>query len=870
MPSALDRLLTSPSALRLLRAAINTPESPTAYLGTTATKCCTCRTHPRRAYQKPRPSTTPPLNWNRLNQGPAAPETRDVQLQDGQKPYDARTWAECLQQKTRIGGWIGIRQIWAARDGVYDLPTSDTPDAEYLWATFFTVPDLVLPVILHAVEVRRKTGHLHPRLYELCMGYWLPRERQIDQVPHYHHYFLVHLKLRKLPLRSLAHHGKQRFTSKSYAAFMEIYRTSNEKDVYDEIVPTLYVRGSVRLAQQWHTLCILRGDRPSPEVAAVPAIQKLQASISDPTDPKARLVSIYADRMKHGPSKLNNDLLRRLQGRDTAPVRFDDKLCAKLFATRSFSVESVIQGLAMVGVNEIGPLAVRAMATTAESNNVIKDSFEALKAAGIALQGTVFSLALEKFALDERWGLVRSMLSSDQHSDVYDDIGQQKELLAYYLENQDFEQAHRTLAIMSFFHNDMATESWNLLLQAQVAQVAHFQPHQIWHTLENMRQKRILVYTQTLVSIKSLLRPRRRTRKPQNSSLLGKFDELRFVARIFLFVMENELGTVSPLIWREIIRRYGMLGRLRELRRLLYKLFSLYAPQRSEHDNLPRPPFQDSAISHLLGKSHSRPEATHWKSSKSMDQSYLEHPLRLLVPGALQQGLVVWGFRQGILPNAPHERSMLGGAAPTKRFHWSVGLKIVVALRDLGLEVHDYNVIKALQALFIILFGAGRSVKRENNRMSLANTISYAQMVEEVNEIWGAPLFVHPRNYGKAEVLAQMWHPKLPRYIRRRNDHHLDGLGGEKALLDADVVGLKEAEELLAHIEEPEADFPDDDAAAGDDVMPRTMSASGESRARDKELGKDALSREKMHQRDGTRSTRVQQHVQHVQRNYDV
>jgi hypothetical protein len=111
MPSALDRLLTSPSALRLLRAAINTPESPTAYLGTTATKCCTCRTHPRRAYQQPRPSTTPPLNWNRFNQGPAAPEARDVQLQDGQKPHDARTWAECLQQKARIGGWIGIRQV---------------------------------------------------------------------------------------------------------------------------------------------------------------------------------------------------------------------------------------------------------------------------------------------------------------------------------------------------------------------------------------------------------------------------------------------------------------------------------------------------------------------------------------------------------------------------------------------------------------------------------------------------------------------------------------------------------------------------------------------------------------------------------------
>ncbi|CAI6340808.1 unnamed protein product [Periconia digitata] len=742
MPPALDRLLASPSALRLLRAAINASEPPTAYLGTVPTSCCSCRTHSRRAYQIPRRKTTPLVNWTRFSKNEPQQNVKrkpsrilglDSSSSHDQKPDNVRAWAEHLQLKARLEGKDGIRQVWAAREGVFDLPTSDTPDADYLWATFFRVPDLVLPTILHAAEVRRKTGQLHPRLYELCMNYWLQWKRYLDQARDYHHQLLFHLQLRKLPLKSIARHGRQHFTSESYAALMDIYRTSNEKDVYDEVVPILCARGSVRTAQQWHTLCTRRGDLPSPRVAEQRAIQALIAAVSDVSDPEAHFVSLYA-----GHPKMNSDLLQRLKGRETAPVRFDDSVCSKLFATRSFSVENVISGLAMVGVNEIGPLAVRAMATTAESNTLILQSFEALKASGIALQGSTFSVALEKFASDGRWHLVHSMLQSDQHVDVYDNMDLQKELLDFYLKKQDWAQVHRTLAIMSLFHADMGTESWNLLLQAQVSQ---FEPDQILHTLQIMREKDVVVYTSTLVALKSLLRPRRPTRKPGRSPH-GKFDDLRFVTRVFLMISDAKIGNIMPEMWRELIKRYGITGRLRELRRLLIILLSSYALRQGKHEI---------------------------------------HTVHRLLPGGLQQGLIVWGFRQALLPNAPWEQSMLAAAASKKWYRrrfvqkgilhhldWSIGLKTVVEFRDMGLVVHPHNVVKALQIVFINLFGRGHSKKRENVRMSQANQISYPTYVRKVNEIWGEPLLVEPRFYGRSKVHGLMWHPQLPRSLLRK------------------------------------------------------------------------------------------------------
>jgi hypothetical protein len=810
MPTALDRLLASPSALRALRSIINAPELPTSCLPTSR---CGHTKAARRKYSsnseldsssiafkirkepgKSQPTSQKAFRIHRFDRASnvdtptRSQDSKWLRIDNVDEPEKSVLWAEALQYRERVYGHHGIRDIWfgMARRG-YNLPTTDTVAARFLWATLIKSEELVIPVLNHAAQLYKDTGHLCPHLYEFCMLHWLPRnpERAMD----YHHRMLTKLQLKTLPLRQLAQQLRLRLTEKSLEAFMDIYRTSNERNIYDDMVPYLCDEGKIVDARRWHSMCSHRGDLPSASVASHPVIQLFSAENSAIATPNKHFVYPSAGGSpRAGNPRYNEELMRRLLGRDTAPVRFEDSFCARMFATRAFPPESIVKGLAMVGVNEIGPQAVLAMSTRTEPLTDLPLRFKELKEAGIALQGCVFSLALEKFAMEGKFGLVRGMISTDQHPDVFGDAGLQNKLLDFYLEQRDYAQAHRTLAILTLFHNDPSTEAWNMVLQASIKKLV---PHRIVQVVQDMRANDILVTKETMTSIKAILRRRQCGRKP-GLATRSHFDDLRFVARLYITILESGLAHISPLVWREIIRRYGMLNRFRELRRLIFWLLSWYAPRSGTiFANLPQPPFLDSATNKLRTAFPDWQHHSHlapWKLSLEN----IHHPVRQLFPPPFQQALIVWGFRAGLLPNATLEQSMLSDIASKKhyrarflargdmkRLHWSIGLRTLVQLRDLGVHVHRHTVVKALHAQFIILFGRGRSRRKENRAMEDNNTVPYSTYVKEVNRIWGSPLFREPELFGKDRLHAAMWHPRLPRWVHRRTELRIGEILGK-------------------------------------------------------------------------------------------
>ncbi|KAF2867438.1 hypothetical protein BDV95DRAFT_582160 [Massariosphaeria phaeospora] len=800
MPPALDRLLARPSSLRLLRALVDAPALPAPCC--LAAHCCRSKA-PRRTYsadsrlpalhsqsrtpERPR-SPTQPARIKKHVSGP--PRAADDSRRDNTLKrvgighiadlHDDAVWAQLVQYLERVQGPVGVRNIWFARHG-YNLPTNDTPEAETLWGTFLKHPELVLKVIDHAAHLRAESGQVYPRLYELCMEHWLPRHT--DRAVEYHHRLVVKLQLRRLPLKHLSRMARSRFTAKSFETFMEIYRTSNERDIYDFIVPALCDQGKFALARRWHNLCVFRNDMPSPSVASQPIVQLFFTESSTMSNPEIwasgeRILRQNVMTESNSPiskPRYNEELTRRLLGRDTAPVRFEDSFCARMFATKAIPADSIIKGLAMVGVNEIGPQALLAMAVKANSIGDLPQRFEELKAAGITLQGCVFSLALEKFTMEGNWRLVRCMLESDQHPDVFDDPKVQEKLLDYYLEQGRTDESHRTLAVLTLFHNDSAAESWNLLLQAHIR---HLDPSGLVQVLQDMRRQSIMVNMEAMVMIKTILRPRHRGRKPTESG--GKFDDVRFVARVYTLILEGGIGMVPPIAWREILRRYGMLGRYRELRRLIFWLLCWYAPRsHNTFTNLPKSTFVDAATQKLRAAYPERSHYFHWPAAVTQENP--GHPLRRLFRNSFQQGLIIWGFKAGLLPNAALEQSMVSSSAATnrkrrsllkkgilKRLNWHVGLQTLVELRDLGIHVHRHTVIKTLQMQLVVLFGRGRSRKKENRVMEDVNPIPYGEYVREVNRIWGTPLFAEPQLWGKSRLHGWMWHPRLERRVRRR------------------------------------------------------------------------------------------------------
>jgi hypothetical protein len=806
MPPALDRLLASPSALRLLRSIVNGSDIPAACSPSIfcAHTICTRNHSTDRVKQ----------HWRRWKENAKDARSRDrirkllesdetpikteieeqpAALEDGQDTLldstearkgaksNAERWAGSLYRRERYHGQRGIMEIWNLRRHAQSyLPADNTPHAEYLWGTFIKHPKLVEQVIDHAAELLKETKQTYLHLYALVMTYWLPRDAR--KALEYHRLMLVKLEPKELPLKKLARYGQSTFNPAAYEALLEMYRNSDRRDLYDEVVPSLIEKGHINIARRWHILCTSRDDVPSDFVANHPVIHILMAESSMLS--KSNAPSKESTRQGR---KYNEELMRRLQGRDAAPVRFEDSFCARMFATKTFAPDSIIQGLAIVGVNEIGPQAVHAMASRTQPLEELPLRFEELRAVGIALQGCVYSLAIEKFAKEQNWKLVRSMLDSDQHPDVFDDAQIQRKLLDFYLDQKDHVQVQRTLAILTLFHNDSSEESWNLLLQTHIKRTG---PQHVTEVLQDMRARGVMVSIESVAAIKSLLRRRQRGRKPTTSKQ-GSFDDLRFVARVYMTILEFGMGPVSPITWRELIRRFGMTGRFRELRRLLLWLLCWYAPRSSvQFANLPVSPVRHRALERLRIAYPERNHYFHFPGMLKQRDNEL-HPVRQLFPPSLQQALIIWGFRAGLLPHANLEQSLLGSILEKKHYRhrllqqqvlrrarWSIGLRTVALLRDLGVYVHRHTVVKALQMQFTVLFGRGRSNKLENRVMEHVNTIPYSRYVREVNECWGSQLFREPQTFKLGMVHEHMWHPRLRRKTDRRASINLSEILG--------------------------------------------------------------------------------------------
>ncbi|KAJ4367920.1 hypothetical protein N0V86_009760 [Didymella sp. IMI 355093] len=825
MPPALDRLLASPSALRLLRSIVTAPELPACH---TTVQCCAAKSVAtrRRTYAKDHgvPTKTKWLRWDEMQErlaterehqlkklldghgnapakvapARARPPTGFDFLKDDEKKLGEEMddedlvesqdekWAAKLAHHDRLDGLRGIFAVWHARrrEG-YRLPTENSSHAQFLWRTFARHPKLVNYLIEHAAELQQEKGETYTRLYSVVMSYWLVR-KPAEALEH-HHQMLVKLGLRRLPLRELAL-SIRNYGHTAQEALLYIYRNSNERDLYDEVVPRLIESGNIIMARRWHNLCSYREDLPSESFAAHPVIQLFTAESSAISKPNMQSTKAQLDN-----PNLNRDLMRKLLGRDTAPVRFEDSFTARMFATRTVHIESVIKGLTMVGVNEIGPQAVSAMACRTQPITELPQRFEQLRAAGIALQGSVFSLALERFAMEQKWHLVRSMLDSDQHPDVYGDAQTQRALLTYYLDQGDLQQAQRTLAVLTLFHNDSSRESWNILLQLRIRRA---RPQDVFNTLLEMRSHGITFSSETMASVRDMLALRQRGHRPTSRS---GFDDLRFITRFYVTALEAGMARMPPEAWHEIIRRFGMLGRFRELKRLLLWLLSWYAPRgSSEFSDLPRSTYFEDASNKLrsLYPVSGQSKTFYYNFAADVPQEAdKDHPIRLLFPPSLQQGIIVWGFRANLLHTSPLEQSLLSSVAAKrhhrhnllrkgilKHLHWNIGLKLLVQLRDLNVHIHPHTVAKTLQAQLINLFGHGHSRIMANRRMEQANMIPYAEYVREINGLWGEPLLTEPQKLGVSRLDKYKWHPRFRRAVDRKREVSLKQAAREEKL----------------------------------------------------------------------------------------
>ncbi|KAH9223035.1 hypothetical protein DL95DRAFT_379963 [Leptodontidium sp. 2 PMI_412] len=690
-------------------------------------------------------------------------------LLDSTQGNDMSLWAMLLGYRKRIYGREGIRMFWdAVRDRNIQLPTTGHL-ADKLWHTFLTF-GLEDPAALESIyDYAKRNKHHHnlywSRLYPQIVGHFLANHEG-DLALKWHNRLS---KLHQPGPRTFAEMCRG-VVSKGgdLGTLRQIYNTQPHRNIYAKVIPLFSQKEQYKLALQWHSFLCKNGDAPRSAKVAEPLVQFL--ATYDP--PSARKVT--QDLVKAGTSfasslsqkledntKISREMMNIIHGETMhIPVKkYNDELGARWFATTWVSLDVAINAVHALGVQEIGPLSLQAIALRNLDPEAIISRIEQLKVLGISIGVSLFSRAVEKFAREGKLDLLDGLLHSDQHPDELQNFELQEALLASYAQGADWTQYRRTLEIRLLASMSPEIEKRNVELRMVIStsdvSVA-------LRGLEDMLIDGIPVKGATVsLLLKHILGPRRMGQRPISlrNGLNGKDGLMRSIAMLKTIMRSGTY--VHPNLWHEIIRRIGMLGHMSSMRNLCSWLATCYGPQ-----------------------NHCNTESwlQRYRVPAELPTSHGLHPLCVLFPPSLQKSIVEWGFiasqPQHSQRTRPSQFLATEDALEEKSSAMTSGIHILKNLNSLGVHIDRRSVRKAIFNRLIMYYGPGYSNRRYNERRKWSiGTLDEA--AKQIDEALGGEYFTAVE---LQEIVQQM---ALVRWRRReRQRMRRLGLPSEDSIKD--------------------------------------------------------------------------------------
>ncbi|RMZ16892.1 hypothetical protein D0860_00790 [Hortaea werneckii] len=694
-------------------------------------------------------------------------------------------WIELLHFRQRLDGLSGILAIWRGlRQRNIDIPTNGAA-AKILWSAFIsvitvdrrlhpaapTIPDL----FAYAVELKARTGKFYTDLYTTIVG----RSFRVDAAMASNwHRRLTNAGL--APERPLKLIVKDVVFGERVKRFQDMYKRSGERDLYDIAVGAALEweaeheaarrmtpnskRDNLAMSRalNWHRFLLRYGDGPSQEFFTRPGVQRLFELDGDESLPMIHPQS-YEGAMppesdqsspsidvQHYPSLTRANFSSFMgEAHGIKQKEVSDNFVAKMFATRAFPLDLVINGLTFFSVNKVGGVALREMALREVGPVAFCNRLTALRAAGISVDDSVYTKLLCKLAEEVQTDLYETLLASDQHPDAYSDAATQEALLVSFLGSNDWTNAHVTLlALESTESTDSKAAAWNRVAQHYLRHRAH---KLTAHTIETMQRNKLPLTYKTMMSLHRYVLPARRRRMtPVESQRTDRppFDALNFVTRTAMYAdnvaraSKDLRGTdkVKSKVWIELLKRYGMKHRWAEFEKLVHWLASNFGGAEHRARVATAPPrlkgYRARKWRRLVAFRPQTPKSELWPSS----------PLPLIFDRQMQQAIVTWGFRSAAVRNALQEQPRRDDVG----CRWWQGLSLLMHLRKIGVQVDIEDVRRALWLRMWILFGPGVSQRHVNMLTRKVNRLSLEQYITTANEIWategdpGTPLFDIP------------------------------------------------------------------------------------------------------------------------------
>jgi len=415
------------------------------------------------------------------------------------------------------------------------------------------------------------------------------------------------------------------------------------------------------------------------------------------------------------------------------PRQLSDKFIAKLFATKFFALQTIVNGLGAIHVDEIGPLALREAIARGTTDSVatlgnVRRVLEMLKEAEISIGQSTFSKLVSRSAVDGRARLLQDALSSDQHPEALEDRDLQQRLLIEYLEAGNEHQIAHTMAILEIDSQDRPHTNTDVKrLQLRHAIDRKDRQAAIGIMQEMLARKQALGHDlQHEMSRKILLSPRQPGHRPES------FRELLSVISIQQRFMRSGFGVALP-IWKELIKRTAWSHKIEQFEDLAMWLAKWYLDLSFREAQM---------IPERRGSDRLR-----------ADFARTGHFASELFNKQFQQTVIATGFRTAyfIHPQQVRGLDVLQGSHEEKvqilardRCLW--GIHMLVKLRGVGVTFEAEDIRTACRVRLIALFGRHLSQSVEARAVQFARKAEMVDYAAAMERVWGRSIFADPES----------------------------------------------------------------------------------------------------------------------------
>ena len=682
-----------------------------------------------------------------------APPLQDLRLVDDPSySQDWDLWLELIGFRKRHHGAGGTMAIYKEifRRGLR-LPTLGVV-ADQLWDLLIRAgyheSGLFEEIVTYAIQLKRTTGRSWPGMYYGIVSVAFKKDPGSA--------YRWHMKLREDFRPSLGDYKKIFRLSldwNSSAYFRDLYKDTPLVGMYRTVIWQFCKLQMYDEAFEWHDLLYDAQDYPARLTDIKPLLDHL-AYVAD--GPRLERIVTALAKVKVGFSEaadnivprdavISPEIMNRQLGEvhGIGPKHLSDSFCARLFATRFFSIDTIISGLHIMAVEEIGPLSFREIATRDNCDpGAICDHIDALKTAGISLDNSLFCTLVRSLAVENKRKLLQSVVACDLHPDTFADFDLQERLLAQYYNEKDLMKIDRTLAILTTGCSvkDLQMVRMNLILRCQITLR---QREKVLATLGQLKHMDIPLTARSSRHLRVCWLSRRQVGRGAEETR-----ELAILIKASQMTMES--GSFVPIIsWREILRRLGMAGLLTEFENLALWLVDWYSSPAAKAA-LPKGVLLSRHSGQALIGGHMSPE----KLSKRDPQRLLS----ALFTTSAQHAIVAWGFQH--IVKSQRNTTRFQRSSPVENappFQWTWGLHLLYKLRERGVRIEKSQVARICRHRLNTLFGPGLSKRNINRRARLEqrNHESYTESVyiRKMEAIWGENLFRTRRPVAKDSEL---------------------------------------------------------------------------------------------------------------------